>query len=105
VKSAVIERLRIAFNSRIQLQAPRAKFDQAIAEVLSDVPEDECVLGPDGQIISSANWRSWVDRYRLCLDALREDFGLPGDIYQTGGGETEAGPLRHRPSSKLEGAA
>jgi hypothetical protein len=93
VKTAVMDRLQIAFNSRIQSKETRAEFDRVVGQVLVDAPDEVFLPGTEDQPAPAINWRLWLDRYRQCLDALLEPFGLPGDVYQTGGGEICSGPL------------
>jgi hypothetical protein len=96
VKTQVVDRLRIAFNSRIQSKDARAQFARLVEEILEGAPDDVCRLENEGRIQSAVNWPLWLERYRKCLDALLEPFGLPGDVYQTGGGESVGGPLGKR---------
>jgi hypothetical protein len=93
VKTAVVDRLRIAFNNRIQSDESGALFDRMVGEVLREAPDDTFLARPHGEVAGAIDWERWLERYRRCLDALRGPLGLPGDIYQTGGGETNAGPF------------
>lgn len=92
IRTAVIDRLRIAFNSRIQSEESRAHFDHVVGDLLREASDETFLPGPQGETPRAVNWQRWLDRYRECLDALQAPFGLPGDIYQTGGRETGSGP-------------
>jgi hypothetical protein len=80
--TAVIKRLAVMFHRRIQEVEARLLFDQIVARVLSGAPDD---LSPPPSDVASApvvDWPRWLTLIRQSLDALREPFGLPGDIYQ-----------------------
>jgi hypothetical protein len=82
----------MAFNARIQAPDACDEFDRIVNKVLADAPREEWTPGRESASAAlPVDWSSWLQRYRLCLDALRERFGLPGDVYRTAGGETVTG--------------
>jgi hypothetical protein len=90
LRTALADLLRVGFNSRIQSGDKRSQFDQALATVLAETPDEVCAPHHSGETTQNVNWPFWLARYRQCLDVLREPFGLPGDVFQTGGGEVMA---------------
>lgn len=88
VRSAIAKRLQIAFNSRIQATESRVRFDEVIAGVLANAPNDCWPDLKEGEVAPCVDWPMWLAFYRQCLDALHPEFGLPGDVVQRGGCET-----------------
>ena len=85
--TAVAKRLAVMFYRRIDGAEARHVFDQIVAGVLVGAPDDSWPPPADGKPAPVVDWQRWLVRIRQCLDALREPFGLPGDIYQaTSGG-------------------
>ena len=84
--TAVAQRLAIMYDRRIRQTEARRVFDQIVAGVLAGAPDEHYPPPADGVPAPAVDWPLWLARIRQCLDAVRELFGLPGDIYQAASG-------------------
>jgi hypothetical protein len=86
ISTAIHTQLGKLFDRRIRNGETRGEFDRILADVAADAPDERCQPQGTEGAPEAVNWPLWVDLYRRGLDALREPFGLPGEIYSADGG-------------------
>jgi hypothetical protein len=86
-------RLQLAalFDDRLD-DASLAEFDGIVGGVLAGAPGDVCVPAEQGGPANLVDVPAWLARYRGCLDALRDRFGLPGAYYLVNDAEVMPDP-------------
>jgi hypothetical protein len=81
MSSALLSHLVTLFSGELRSAYRADQFVGLLAPIFDSSPGD--VL-PNGvtTAVPTSGWGYWVERYRSCLDVLRDLFGLPGCIFQ-----------------------
>lgn len=79
--TAIIRHLLTSFAGRTQTADLSDRFLHLVSGVLDDAAGDEIPANSAENFEPPQGWAYWLARYRACLDALLEPFGLPGHRY------------------------
>jgi hypothetical protein len=84
LSSAVFSHLTTLFACRMDTEAETEEFMAIVSPILDGAGNDTLPAGTPPGTAPAQGWPYWLARYRQCLDALREPFGLPGRIFRAG---------------------